>query len=227
MIDRARERWTPPVWSAGLLFIALAAGCSGTHHAPQVETPKPAAAQVSPAPAGPPQAPVAKSEPVPAVAAQSAPKQESPAVEPAAPSAAPPTAPIAAKPAAQAATPSEKTAATAAPKKEAATPPAPKPAAAPLDLTTLEKRLKETNAIGVFTKLTLKNQVDALLEQFRGYYQGRVKTTLVQLRQPYDQLLLKVLSLLQDADPPLAHDIAVSREAIWGILSDPDKFKDL
>jgi len=91
----------------------------------------------------------------------------------------------------------------------------------------LEKRLKETDAIGVFTKLTLKNQVDALLEQFRGYYQGRLKTTLAQLRQPYDQLLLKVLTLLQDSDPPLAREIAASREAIWGILSDPDKFKDL
>jgi hypothetical protein len=97
----------------------------------------------------------------------------------------------------------------------------------PLDLAALEKRLKETNAIGVFTKLTLKNQVDSLLDQFREYYQGRVKTTLAQLRQPYDQLLLKVLSLLQDSDPPLARAIVESREAIWGILSDPDKFRNL
>ncbi len=212
---------------AGLLFVVLAAGCTGTHRAPQVEPPKVGAAQESAAPALKPQAPVAKSEPVPAVADQPAPKQESVAAEPVAPPTAPPAAPIVAKPVNHAATPSEKVAAPAAPKKEAAAPPAPKPAAAPLDLTTLEKRLKETPAIGVFTKLTLKNQVDALLEQFRGYYQGRVKTSLAQLRQPYDQLLLKVLSLLQDTDPPLAHEIAVSREVIWGILSDPDKFKEL
>jgi hypothetical protein len=38
---------------------------------------------------------------------------------------------------------------------------------------------------------------------------------------------MKVLSLLQDSDPALASDIIASREAIWGILSDPKKFATL
>ena len=97
----------------------------------------------------------------------------------------------------------------------------------PLDLTALETRLKETKAIGVFTKITLKNQVDDLLNQFRAYYQGRAKTTLAELRQPYDMLLLKVLSLLQDGDPELARAIVTSREAIWSVLADPAKFATL
>jgi hypothetical protein len=97
----------------------------------------------------------------------------------------------------------------------------------PLDLATLEKRLRETNAIGVFTKITLKNQVDDLLNQFRAYYQGRIKTTRAELRQAYDMLLLKVLSLLQDSDPSLARVIVASREAIWSILADPAKFATL
>lgn len=98
------------------------------------------------------------------------------------------------------------------------------PAAPPLDLASLEKRLRESNAIGVVTKITLKNQVDDLLDQFRAFYQGRLKTTLDALRQPYDRLLLKVLALLQDSDPQLASAISASREAIWGILSDRAKF---
>jgi hypothetical protein len=97
-------------------------------------------------------------------------------------------------------------------------------AAAPLDLTSLETRLKETEAIGVMTKIALKNQVDDLLDQFRAFYAGKLKTTLAELRRPYDLLVLKVLSLLQDSDPSLAAAIAASREAIWGILSDPHKF---
>jgi hypothetical protein len=97
-------------------------------------------------------------------------------------------------------------------------------ASPPLDLKSLETRLKETKAIGVFTKLALKNQVDDLLNQFRAYYQGRLKTTLAELRRPYEMLLLKVLALLQDTDPPLAGAIVASREAIWGILADPAKF---
>jgi hypothetical protein len=38
---------------------------------------------------------------------------------------------------------------------------------------------------------------------------------------------MKVLSLLQDVDAPLARDIAASREALWGLLADPVKFATL
>jgi hypothetical protein len=110
-------------------------------------------------------------------------------------------------------------------KKEPSAPVIAKPdAPPPLDLKALETRLKETKAIGVFTKLTVKNQVDDLLQQFRAYYQGKLKTTLAELRRSYDLLVLKVLALLQDADPPLASAIAASRESIWAILSNPAKF---
>jgi hypothetical protein len=88
----------------------------------------------------------------------------------------------------------------------------------------LEQRLRQTNAIGVFTKLSLKNQVDDLLNAFRVLYRGPNKHPTAELRQRYDQLLLKVLTLLQDGDPPLAAAISSSREAIWSILADPDKF---
>ena len=96
--------------------------------------------------------------------------------------------------------------------------------APPLDLTSLEQQLKDTDAIGTLTKLTLKNQVDDLLDQFRAFYRGTLKTDLANLRRSYDLLVLKVLSLLQDNDRALATAIVASREAIWGILSDPAKF---
>ena len=93
-----------------------------------------------------------------------------------------------------------------------------------LDLASLEQRLRDSQAIGVFTKLSLKNQVDDLLAQFRAYHRKESKTSLTELRQRYNLLLLKVLSLLQDSDPPLAAAISSSREAIWSILTDPEKF---
>jgi hypothetical protein len=94
----------------------------------------------------------------------------------------------------------------------------------PMDLASLERRLRETRAIGVFTKLTLKNQVEELLEQFKTFHQGQGRATLDDLRERYNLLLLKVLSLLQRDDPPLARDLSASREAIWSILADPGKF---
>jgi len=118
-----------------------------------------------------------------------------------------------------------------APQQQPALPPTPTPSppASPslpptLDLQALEQRLRDTRAIGVFTKLSLKNQVDDLLAQFRAYHQGDRRTSLADLRQRYNLLLLKVLSLLQDSDASLATAISSSREAIWSVLADPEKF---
>jgi hypothetical protein len=103
-----------------------------------------------------------------------------------------------------------------------------RPAAAPtLDLGSLESRLKETSAIGLFTKLALKGQVNDLLGQFRAFYRGQLQSTLAALRAPFDRLLLKVLTLLQDGDPPLAQAIVASREAMWRILADSASFAAL
>jgi hypothetical protein len=112
-------------------------------------------------------------------------------------------------------------------KPEVAPPPIAKPPVPTLDVATLKERLKETKAIGVFTKLALKNQVDDLLKQFQAYYQSRQKSDIATLRQAYNMLVLKVLSLVQDGDPSLARTIAASREAIWSMLADPVKFKSL
>ena len=215
----------------GVVCVLLTAGCAGLERpppreAPPVAAPSGATLSIEPdvaRPASAPEAPqttatdresvtaepkVPPSKPtVSDVTGQVAPKPEaSPPKAPARVAASPP-------PAAQP------------PRKEAPAPAVVKPEAPPsLDLKSLETRLKETKAIGVITKLALKNQVDDLLDQFRAFYQGRLKTSLVELRRSYDLLVLKVLALLQDADPPLASAIAASRESIWGILSNPAKF---
>jgi hypothetical protein len=107
---------------------------------------------------------------------------------------------------------------------QASAEPANSATAAPLDLSSLETRLRDTDAIGLMTKLSLRNQVDDLLSQFRGFYAGRLETTLEDLRRGYDLLMLKVLSLLQGKDPELAAALSASRQAIWDILSDRAKF---
>ena len=236
--------------SIAMLLVLVAASCA--HSAPrqpasqpqaetQSATPEPAATPVAPA------MPVAPATPQPTTAAASAPSETTPTPAPqAAGNASPP--PVARPPAATAAAPKPNRAAppVAAPKpaapRVAAAPPAaaspvaaaspiaalPAPVASPtLDLNALKEHLKETKAIGFFTKISLKNQVDDLMKQFREYYQGKTKLSLKQLRQSYDLLMMKVLSLLQDTDKKLASAIVSSREAIWGLLSDQKKFDAL
>jgi hypothetical protein len=203
---------------AGLLLAVSIAGCGGVKPVPPGEAPKSSAA---------PAATAAPSVP-PAAPAPSAATPGAPAAPQAAQASAAPKAPAGTETIAKAAPPGAK----AAPKAPSAPAPAAQPPkkeaapaqAAPLDLNSLETRLKDTKAIGVMTKIALKNQVDDMLNQFRAFYQGKLKTTLAELRKPYDLLVLKVLSLLQDSDPSLAAAIVASREAIWGILSDPAKF---
>ena len=96
-----------------------------------------------------------------------------------------------------------------------------------LDVADLKARLRETSAIGTFTKLALKNQMDDLLDRFRAFYQSGQKTGVSALRQPFDTLVVKVLTQLRPGDPTLARTIESSREAIWGILADPEKFKSV
>ena len=114
------------------------------------------------------------------------------------------------------------------PPKAPAPAPAKAPAAAPpLDLRTLEQRLKDTAAIGVLTKLSLKNQVDDLVARFKTYHAGARPPTLTELKPSFDLLLMKVLSLLQDKDSALARDINASRDAIWGVLTDKQKLAEI
>ena len=96
-----------------------------------------------------------------------------------------------------------------------------------IDLAALEDRLVDTDAIGFFTKLELKSQLDDLTEKFRAFHQTRPADALPKLREEYDLLLLKLLTLLQDEDPTLHHDIATARPQIWRTLADPVLFAKL
>jgi hypothetical protein len=233
---------SPRIGFVPLLLAPLAlltAACVHTGGSASVHAPPPEATPATPAPVGSPAPP---SAPAPSTSPPS-----SPAASPVSPASAGPAAaaPSAASGTARTAPPATKrpppgtgaaprtqppatapaaaVASTAAP--ASAKPAA--PAAAALDLNGLEQRLRDTRAIGVFTKLSLKNQVDDLLTEFRTYHKGRTPPTLTQLRQQYEVLLMKVVTLLQDGDPSLAGAVTSSREAIWGVLTDPVKFANI
>lgn len=102
--------------------------------------------------------------------------------------------------------------------------PSPPVAAVQLDLEQLEQRLRATKAIGMFTKLELKGQVNDLVERFEAFHENEGSMSLSQLERQFDLLLMKVLTLLQEDDKPLHREIAAARPALWGTLSDPVRF---
>ena len=226
-VENAVENTMSAARITGILFFTLAAGCAGLKEAPppsvtaESEARRETPIAFAPPPAGPHQ-------PVKTVMTEN----EVLGLDPVAGAPTPPSkGKSAARAAPLSATGPAKVSASPAAVEQARKNEGP-PAAArnpepPLDVAALTSRLRETNAIGVFTKLALKNQVDDLLKQFQAYHEGGQKTGVAPLRQPYDMLVLKVLSAVQDKDPSLARTIAGSREAIWGILADPEKFKSV
>jgi hypothetical protein len=193
------------VGHAVVLLLLFTAGCTRATSVPPAPEPQIVVTQADvPQPAA---EPAALATPPAEPAAAPAPSERPPAPQPATELAAPATPPAASK---------------------AAPPVAKTTAAAPaLDLKTLEEQLRGTKAIGFFTKIALKNQVDDLLDRFREYYKGKAKLTMMELRRSYDLLMMKVLSLLQDEDQKLASAIVSSREAIWDLLADPTTFATL
>ncbi len=99
-----------------------------------------------------------------------------------------------------------------------------------MDLKALESRLVDTDAIGFFTKLGLKSQIDELTEKFRDFHASNNSSDtarLAGLREQFDLLLMKVLTLLQNDDPGLHRDVAQARPQIWRTFSDPVLFAKL
>jgi hypothetical protein len=230
----------PRTVGVGLLFVVALTACAHFKGSPSpaAEAPARSAPDVQPSSDG--QTAVAAPDTLPATPATGPPAAASPPPSPA-PSSAKPAQPKTAgngnprsprgpgSPAGGSSKPlaAEQHGAPAAAQTAAAQPVAKPPASPPLDLAGLEQRLKDTHAIGLFTKLSLKNQVDDLLGAFRAFHGGQTQPPLADLRQRYDLLLLKVLTLLQDGDPPLASAISASREAIWSLLADRDKFQKI
>ena len=103
----------------------------------------------------------------------------------------------------------------------------PAPATAIMDLDGLETRLRKTKAIGLFTKLELKSQVNELLDDVENYHEAKSSLSLGQLEEHFNLLVMKLLVLLENEDPQLHREIARARPVLWTALADPVQFSTL
>ncbi|MFQ5345797.1 MAG: hypothetical protein ACE5DZ_07555 [Mariprofundus sp.] len=82
----------------------------------------------------------------------------------------------------------------------------------------LKERLKNTDAIGFFTKLAIRNDIVDLMDKIKRYRkQSMLKEKMQEIRTSFDGLLLKIIALLEE-DPDLSRDLYVGRESIWESL---------
>ena len=95
------------------------------------------------------------------------------------------------------------------------------------DLDTLIDRVSHSKSLGIFTKLSLKKDIDQLLKNIRDHHGGTGDSSLEQLRERYDVMVHKLVVLLQEKDKELVKSIDDGRDKIWAILSDEKKFANL
>ena len=92
------------------------------------------------------------------------------------------------------------------------------------DLNALVSRVSHSKALGFFTKLSLKQDIDRLVEDVRNYHGGSGDASLEQLHERYDIEIHKLVVLLQEKDRELVKSIDDGRDKLWAILSDDKKF---
>ena len=93
-----------------------------------------------------------------------------------------------------------------------------------INLEGLRSSLRETDAIGFTTKLSLKHDLDSLLDSFGAYHDGESDESLPTLRERFAELLSVTLALLKDDDPKLFHKLWNAQGHLWLIVSDPARF---
>lgn len=96
-----------------------------------------------------------------------------------------------------------------------------------LDLDALVDRISSSKALGLFTKLSLKRDIDGFLDEVKRYHEGDADESLEELHERYDVMVHKLTALVQDKDTELVQSIDESRDKLWAILSDEAKFARL
>jgi len=96
---------------------------------------------------------------------------------------------------------------------------------ADMDLDKLGQRLSATDAVGIFTKLTIKGKVDNLYRDLKAFHAGRSASNLNDLKERFVLMVQGIVLMVQKKDPELARDVSAARESIWTMLADPERFR--
>ncbi len=98
---------------------------------------------------------------------------------------------------------------------------------AQIDLASLEDGIRKTDAIDLGKKLSLKRDLDRLVEKFHAFHEGTEDDGIEKLESSFHQLVNKTLSLLRAEDPDLHQHISAARGGLWALLRDRETFQTM
>jgi hypothetical protein len=92
------------------------------------------------------------------------------------------------------------------------------------DFDDLAQRLRQTEALGLFEKLALKDRLDTLMSDFVLFHEGRRDNSRKALKARFDRLLKDTVAILRKGDPSLSTLIERAHKNLWMLVSNPVSF---
>ena len=93
-----------------------------------------------------------------------------------------------------------------------------------VDLDELENRLASTSSIGLFSKLALKSELGALIDEFSYHHDRGKRDGLGDLLRRFERLMFKTMDMVRADDPTLYAMLLNARPDLRLILTDPLRF---
>ncbi len=94
-----------------------------------------------------------------------------------------------------------------------------------VDLAELKTGLRQTGALGIGDKLSLKANLEGLIEDLGSFHKGDRGESLFALKARFSQLFDTTLAKVKAGDPTLFEKLTASRAGLWALFSHPKTFQ--
>lgn len=97
------------------------------------------------------------------------------------------------------------------------------PSSEDFDLGTLETKIRNTDAIDLFSKVSLKYEISSLIDEMARSHETKNAAGFTKQRARFEKLVDRMVIMLRKGDLSFAKEVEDSREALWKILNSPEK----
>lgn len=91
------------------------------------------------------------------------------------------------------------------------------------DLGALETKIRNTDAIDLFSKISLKYEISSLIDEMARAHETRNAAGFTGQRARFERLIDRTVVMLSKGDIVFAKEVEDSREALWRFLNSPEK----
>lgn len=91
------------------------------------------------------------------------------------------------------------------------------------DFGALETKIRNTDAIDLFSKISLKYEISSLIDEMARSHETKNAAGFTKQRERFEKLVDRTVIMLRKGDISFAKEVEDSREALWQILNSPEK----